>query len=236
MLMGKRLNFIALTILIFEMCWTQRQPFEPTKKSGTQFPYFQYYENTNHTKRTDERVVNHLCRGRKTDTESNCCSCQDGCVETKNCCIDKFWNGTLSLDRYLEEFVNQMRSENGYEYRCNPLFERNLLRKFGGGTSRRYLMVSQCNVNSKVTEHHKKCASSNYTKMVESIPVLSKDGVIYRSKSCAICNNVKEYTRFNISMTKCTTDGFNRNTGDRNLTNWDGMVCIFGLSGDENLI
>ena len=158
---------------------------------------FPFSEFLNHDEDYLERKKDaHLCQGKTTDEESRCCSCQDHCVETKNCCIDKFWNGTLSLERYFKEFTHKMsRIKQGQTYECTQMLGDTILKGIKNSESKSYFMISSCDESTKSTREYKQCTNSNKKTMIESIPVLSRDGKLYRSESCAKCNNVENYER-----------------------------------------
>ena len=137
----------------------------------------------------------------------SCCSCYDSCVKLNNCCIDKFWNRkneNMTLDSYFNEFV-QIMNQNVSRYECNPIFESDLLSTIKGSSSEQYMMISTCLSSSSSSSSNEddfmKCMSSNYTNMLQSLPVWSETtNDLYRSASCARCNNVQSYTPLGITL------------------------------------
>ena len=168
------------------------------------FPFFEFYgiEDPEYF-----RLYN-LCSH---NVMRSCCSFYDSCVKLNNCCIDKFWNRkneNMTLDSYFNEFV-QIMNQNVSRYECNPIFESDLLSTIKGSSSEQYMMISTCLSSSSSSSSNEddfmKCMSSNYTNMLQSLPVWSETtNDLYRSASCARCNNVQSYTPLNITIT-CKT-------------------------------
>ena len=189
------------------------------------FPYSEFFSSESRDL-IEGKKKSHLCKTRHVDFL--CCSCVDNCMETKNCCIDKFWNGTLSLERYLKVFTKRMtRAKQGDSYKCTQMLGNEILKGIKNSESKSYFMISSCDESTKYTRECKQCTNSNYKNMIESIPVLSKDGKLYRSESCAKCNNVT-YERLKI-------EGVCREASKyKNISNLDDGWCKFGI--EEKLL
>ncbi|XP_066931044.1 uncharacterized protein [Clytia hemisphaerica] len=211
------LPFVNLTNLTF----TDDLPFE--------FPFLKFLESETLHPNHQYKKESHLCEGRNTDRSSSCCSCQNSCINTRNCCIDKFWNGSLSLERYLEEFNDIMYNKRSYDYRCSLLFGPKFMNKMTESKSESYFMISSCDESTKCTKDYKRCETSNYQNMRETIPVLSKGGQLYRSESCAKCNNVTKYKYLKISVV-C------QGHSEKNISMLNEMNCHFGLEMHNNKV
>ena len=181
-------------------------------QNGIDFPFFEFYGGNKSTEAV--KVRENSCINYDPDSttkKKSCCSCYDSCVKLNNCCIDKFWNRknqNMTLDSYFNEFV-QIMNQNVSRYECNPIFESDLLSTIKGSSSEQYMMISTCLSSSSSSSSNEddfmKCMSSNYTDMLQSLPVWSETtNDLYRSASCARCNNVQSYTPLNITIT-CKT-------------------------------
>ena len=175
-----------------------------TTTTTTRFPFFEFY-GSNESKKFNDKVKPNSCISYNSNDPNRCCSCHDSCVKLNNCCVDKFWSQTENetLASYFQRFVELM-NRNVSRYQCNPIFESDLLKSIEGSSSVRYMMISNCHQSHSSSTNDDdfiKCTSSNYTTMLESLPVWSqRTGDLYRSASCARCNNVNSYIPLNITI------------------------------------
>ena len=168
---------------------------------------YQRYQVTDGT----NQLSYHLCQSPETLATEKCCSCEDSCVDYGLCCIDKFLNlSNVTGETGGSTAIPVSFVELGYE--CRPIFETRMLERIAGSSSERYMMISRCNSTMnrvpsdgkmssvKFNEDTRKCLTSNYDTTLESIPVLSENGDLYRSASCARCNDLNKFERLQIHM------------------------------------
>ena len=153
----------------------------------------------------------------------------------------------LDYFEYFVQMTTAQQNTSSKRYQCNPVFGEDLLNKIKDSHSEKYSMISECAKDSKSPqnsspsmagkdgktedEDYETCMSSSYTSMLDSLPVLSlpekdsKDEAaydLYRSASCARCNNVKSYIPMNITL-EC------RGSNKHNLRALGVQKCIFKL-------
>ena len=115
-------------------------------------------------------------------------------------------NDSLQQEQQSDSLLLSTISETN-RYHCSPIFEQQMLDEIRESKSLKYMMISRCNYTSKgspivennnggngikIDQNIRKCLSSDYQSMVESIPVISNEvhGGVYRSASCARCNGL----------------------------------------------
>ena len=164
-----------------------------------------------------EKATRHFCSANEGSIK--CCSCNNSCLKYGICCFD---------NELPDPLVN-------VRYHCSPIFEPRLLNQIAGSTSDNYMMISQCSSTARsknanistgeeigkdvkvaINNDIRKCLSSEYESMAESIPVLSTKGDVYRSASCARCNGLREFTSLNVRLSwKGEKNDFERDLNNR---------------------
>ena len=126
--------------------------------------------------------------------EHKCCSCQTYCTFYQTCCIDTFFNNSItSLKEYVEVFHERNEAKN-YVKILSPI---NADIPF---SVRNFSMVALCGNNN--SRYYEPC-NQKYSKY--DIPVFA-DGVMYRSKDCAICHGRTKYSYVTYELSNCRTE------------------------------
>ena len=199
---------------------------------------------------TDEIPLDHGLHS-KVDTEST--KTDVGLLETGGNLSSRTDLGLTETDDSLQRQTDSsllLTMSEVSRYSCSPLFEPQMLNQIRESKSLKYMMISKCNNTSigsqssrinrnsligiggiKIDQDIRKCLSSDYQSMVESIPVVSTEdgGDVYRSASCARCNGLRDdqFEFLNVTMSWTgPKNAFEKDLNDRN--------CVFRFENKFN--
>ena len=126
---------------------------------------------------------------------SKCCSCSKYCNLDGTCCIDVYFDENFdSFSEYLDFFQQKAAIKNYMT--ILPVIE-NIQLVFSDRLNDQNCNVQEVqtfakcvNVNS---EFHKMCNDTKNIDAEYAVRVKGTDGIVYRNKYCALCNNVTSY-------------------------------------------
>ena len=134
----------------------------------------------------------HLCEY----DEPGCCSCDEDCMQTKSCCIDKLWNisNPIPLNKYLKDFRQTV--EQSKTKACLPAIAYKSVFDF---KSSYYNMINSC-IDGFDTEISSKCFDDSTLEPLERVPVFGSDGELYKNSYCARCNDIQNFHTANYTI------------------------------------
>ncbi|XP_066931289.1 uncharacterized protein [Clytia hemisphaerica] len=124
------------------------------------------------------------------------CSCKSTCMRFRSCCMDYLWNisNPEPVPKYTERFLQEVDKHPKLE--CQAVAN-NLPSTF---TVEKILMRTEC-LSSATKDQKYKCRSS--TSVTDVQPILGNDGLIYKNKHCAQCNQIQDYKKLDLSASNC---------------------------------
>lgn len=125
-----------------------------------------------------------------------CCSCNNDCMETRSCCIDKLWNSSHPLP--LQEYVEKFRGE-AVKYKkqsCLPALSFSSQLSYEPSY---FYMVDSCLPEASKNDV-KLCLNDSSVSFEQRIPVYGEDGYVYKNSYCAKCNSIETYFIANITL------------------------------------
>ena len=186
-------------LLIF-LVLTISSLYGPTVSAKDEFPILEFYG----WKSLPENVAFHnlLCYPKQSllmpvDSD-RVCECEPKCMKFKTCCIDYLWKTTVNSYETVSEYTKRFVAESGKhpDLECNPVTI-GLPDTFN---AERFLMRSDCKDGATELEKES-CYASEIPSDVR--PVLSRNGILYKNKHCAKCNDVDEFTRLQLEAKNC---------------------------------
>ena len=125
------------------------------------------------------------------NTSETCCNCDDDCMRSRSCCIDKLWNQSkpMILESYLDMFIKQSRKYK--KVVCKPIFQHKRFIKVD-----HILMVTSC---LKGATNNQKALCRSHSALEYSLPILGIDNYVYMNKHCARCNFITQFRPINIT-------------------------------------
>ena len=128
-------------------------------------------------------------------SSSKCCSCSKYCNIHGTCCIDAFFDRHFdSFTEYLRFFKQKTAIKKYIEVlpviEYSQLVFSDILTNKNCDVDKIPIFTKCLNVNS---EFYEMCNETNNNNTEYLIRVTGSDGIIYRNKYCALCNNVTSY-------------------------------------------
>ena len=171
-------------------------------------------------------------------SSSKCCSCSKYCNIHGTCCIDAFFDENFdSFTEYLRFFKQKATIKNYIEVlpviEYGQLLLSDILSNKNCDVDKIPILTKCENVNS---EFYEMCNDTDNSNTEYIIRVKGNDGIIYRNKYCALCNNVTSYEDVQYLLRYCREHLFlnisnylanNQNNTD---TNFRQVSCRISLA------
>ena len=128
------------------------------------------------------------------------CSCEPTCMRFRSCCMDYLWNvsNPESTSKYTERFLLEVDKHPNLE--CQAVAN-SLPSSY---TVERIFMRTEC--SSSATDDEKtECRASKSVTDVQ--PVLGNDGIVYKNRHCAQCNQIQHFQKLDLSASNCIESG-----------------------------
>ena len=167
---------------------------------------------------------------------SKCCSCSKYCNIHGTCCIDAFFDESFdSFTEYLRFFKQKAAIKNYIEVlpviEYGQLVFSNILNNENCDVDKIPVFTKCVNVSSEL---YKMCNDTDNNNREYIIRVKGNDGIIYRNKFCALCNNVTSYGDVQYLLSYCREHAFlniyKYLANDQNNTNTILHQNIFRIS------